>query len=477
MPRKLTSKALGTGSVTTTQLDSSVNNTINNVTINTVFTGNSITVPAGTTAQRPASPTTGMIRYNTDIGLIEQYNSAGWQGVDIPPVITNISGTINTDSNSTITINGSNFKTGCIVYIEGAGVSNTPRALTTTFVSSSQLTVATNAESVNYVGGASFDVRVTNPSGLSSTLNSAGSIDRDPIWSTSAGNVATITDLTTGSHVTLSASDPDGTSITYSVTSGSLPVGVSLDSSTGVLSGDPANISNSTTYSFDVTATSNSQSAVRSFNIIVNPGRDGTSSARATTPHHLRNTLGITTNGVYWIRALNTYNGVTQTQAVQAYIHFNKLDSKDWVLMMDLNQSGNQSGSISTSLTPQDCIGYSIPWKGFNLEKDGTAYYSYFGSHRAYNERGTEDTNTVTGGNKDGYRVFLGKSGGHGFYTTAQSPCSWSEGPGSVGAGYDGSCGTYPTSLRMGFGNGGGNPQYSLSTGTWRSWVWMDNAV
>lgn len=435
-----------------------------------------LTIPSGTTAQRPASPTVGTLRYNTTIGLVEQYNSVGWQGIDISPTVTNISGVINADTDSVITINGSNFKTGCTITIEGAGVSNTPRTLTTTFINSTQLTAQTNASSVNYVGGASFNVKVTNPSGLVSILTTAGTIDRDPIWSTAAGNLATISDLDTGTHATLVATDADNNAIVYAITSGALPVGVTLNSSTGVISGDPANINNSTTYSFDVTATANSQTAVRSFNIIVNPARDGTSAIRATTPHFLRNNLGITTNGTYWIRALNTYNGVTQTQAVQAYIHFNKLDSKDWVLMMDLNQSGSQSGSISTSLTPQDCIGYSIPWRGFNLEKDGTAYYSYFGSHRAYNERGTEDTNTVTGGNKDGYRVFLGKSGGHGFYTTSQSPCSWSEGPGSVGAGYDGSCGTYPTSLRMGFGNGG-TPNYSLSTGTWRSWIWMDNAV
>jgi hypothetical protein len=435
-----------------------------------------LTIPSGSAAQRPASPTVGTLRYNTDTGLVEQYNNVGWQGIDAPPVVTNLSGIINADTDSVITVNGSNFKNGCTVTIEGAGVSNTPRTLTTTFISSSQVTAQTNATSVNYAGGESYNIKVSNPSGLTSVLSPAGNIDRDPLWSTSAGNLTTITDLDTGTHTTLSATDPDSDSIAYSITSGALPIGVSLNSSTGVISGNPVNISNSTTYSFGVTATANSQTAVRSFNIIVNPGRDGTSSTRATTPYFLRNNLGITTNGIYWIRALSTYNGVTQSQAVQAFVHFNRLDSKDWVLMMELNQSGSQSGSIATGMTPQDCIGYSIPWRGFNLEKDGTNYYSYFGSHRAYNERGTEDTNTTTGGNKDGYRVFLGKLGGHGFYTANQSPCNWAEGPGSVGAGFDGSCGSYPNTLRMGFGQSG-SPYYSLSTGTWRSWVWMDNAV
>ena len=38
-----------------------------------------IQLPVGTTAQRPASPTAGMIRFNTSLGYVEVYNPAyGW---------------------------------------------------------------------------------------------------------------------------------------------------------------------------------------------------------------------------------------------------------------------------------------------------------------------------------------------------------------------------------------------------------------
>jgi hypothetical protein len=37
-----------------------------------------ITMPVGTTAQRPGSPSTGMIRFNTDIDYFEGYNGATW---------------------------------------------------------------------------------------------------------------------------------------------------------------------------------------------------------------------------------------------------------------------------------------------------------------------------------------------------------------------------------------------------------------
>lgn len=35
-------------------------------------------LPVGTTAQRPAAPATGMMRYNTTTGLVETYNGTSW---------------------------------------------------------------------------------------------------------------------------------------------------------------------------------------------------------------------------------------------------------------------------------------------------------------------------------------------------------------------------------------------------------------
>jgi hypothetical protein len=50
--------------------------TLKNTTIND--TGY-IQIPVGTTAQRPASPTSGMIRFNTSLGYVEVYNTTyGW---------------------------------------------------------------------------------------------------------------------------------------------------------------------------------------------------------------------------------------------------------------------------------------------------------------------------------------------------------------------------------------------------------------
>ena len=282
--------------------------TSSGITENIEFQGDSSTIPAGTTAERPATASPGMMRYNTTLGLMEQYSTLGWQSIDAPPVISSFSGTINADTNSTITITGSNFRVGAVIYVEGAGVSNTSRSLVTSYVSSTQLTANTAAATSNFVGGASYDIKVVNPSGLSATLSAAGLVDRDPIWSTSSGNIATINDAY-GNYspiTTLSATDPDGTSVTFSLTSGSLPDNVSLDTSTGAISGDPINVVNPTTYTFEVTASSNSQSIPRTFNIIVNPYPDGSSSTRAATSALSLYDIGLRTDDYYWLNVNGT---------------------------------------------------------------------------------------------------------------------------------------------------------------------------
>lgn len=238
---------------------------------NPQFTGTeAMKVPTGSTAQRPSAPPVGYVRYNTDLGFLEQYNSTGWAGIDAPPTVSTVTGTINEDTDSVITVTGSNFKTGSSVSIEGPGVSNLPRSLATTFVSSGELTAATAASSVNYVGGASFSVKVSNPSGLSAILEPAGTVDRDPVWSTAAGNIGTVFDSgRSGFSTTVTANDPDGGGIVYSLVSGSLPGGCSLNTSNGTISGNISSVGSDTTYTFTIGATSSGQTEERTFNIIV----------------------------------------------------------------------------------------------------------------------------------------------------------------------------------------------------------------
>jgi len=235
---------------------------------NTQFTGtDGIIVPQGTTAERSGTEL-GKLRYNTDLGFLEQYNNTGWAGIDAPPTVSNQTGVINEDTDSTITITGSNFKSASTVSIEGPGVSNVTRPLATTFVNSGELTAATNASSVNYVGGASYSVKVTNPSGLSAVLEPAGNIDRDPAWITGAGQIAEVFDSArSGFSVSVTAIDADGDSVSYSLISGSLPGGCSFSGDT--ISGNVSAVGSDTTYTFTIRATSASQTTDRTFSILV----------------------------------------------------------------------------------------------------------------------------------------------------------------------------------------------------------------
>jgi len=224
--------------------------TLKNTTIND--TGY-LNLPSGTTAQRPDPPTLGAVRYNTSTGYAEVYTANGWATIGIPPpVITSVSPTTYTGvSGSTFTINGSNFTSDVLVsFITNSGT--TYAAATTTYVSSVLLT-ATTAQTFT-VANEPLDVRVVQSSG-SYTLTDAIDCGGVPSWNTASGSLGLIYDSSRQyATFTVSATDPEGTSVSYSLASGSLPTNMSLNSSTGVISGTTSTVVSDTTYSFTVRA-------------------------------------------------------------------------------------------------------------------------------------------------------------------------------------------------------------------------------
>lgn len=69
-----------TGSGTANTLEGESTFTYDGTSLSVGGTG-AITLPAGTTAQRPASPAVGMIRYNSTIGGIEEYRDGAWKNL------------------------------------------------------------------------------------------------------------------------------------------------------------------------------------------------------------------------------------------------------------------------------------------------------------------------------------------------------------------------------------------------------------
>ena len=193
----------------------------------------SLTIPVGTTAERPAGQD-GMIRYNTDIFAYETYSSGSWNsvaagGVTLVSVVTanGLAGTV-ADPSTTPAITLSTTVTG---MVKGNGTALSAATAATDYVapsayaSTNGLTMATarllgrttastgDAEEISVAGGLTLSGGVLT-GGIGSVTSVSGTGTVNGI--TLTGTVTTTGDLTLGG--TLS-----GVSLTTQVT-GTLPV-------------------------------------------------------------------------------------------------------------------------------------------------------------------------------------------------------------------------------------------------------------
>jgi hypothetical protein len=274
---------------------------------NRKFTGTkSIIVPKGTTLQR--SPTeSGELRFNTTTNLMEYYDGTQWKPIDAPPTITSISPT-NVINDSTLTqsfaISGTNFGSGAIIKFIGTDGSELT-ATTTTVNSGTSITAVFNKSAI-LNANEPYDVRIINASGLSGALDDQITIDSTPAWSTTAGSLGTVLEDVAISTITVSATDPDGDTIAYSVLSGTLPTGLSLNSSTGAITGTPnvndTYASGGVTNSFTLRATAGALTTDRAFSIL-RKWADGSTQALAAQYGSEIITLlgGSFAAGKYWL--------------------------------------------------------------------------------------------------------------------------------------------------------------------------------
>ena len=225
-------------------------------------------VASGTTGQRGS--TTGQWRYNTTTGYFEGRNAAGnFSTLEPIPTITGVDVT-EVDSQAggdqTIVVTGTNFSSGGTIAFVGSSGSDF-NATTTTYNSTTQVTaVAPKASFLN--AQEPYKIKFTSSSGVAGT-SATGliNVDTSPSWTTSAGSLGSIAEDATGNHFTVAATDSDGDTVSYSLQSGSL-AGLSLNSTTGVISGDPTDVSSDTTNNFTLRATANSKTVDRAFSYI-----------------------------------------------------------------------------------------------------------------------------------------------------------------------------------------------------------------
>ena len=116
-----------------------------------------------------------------------------------------------------------------------------------------------------------------------------------PVWTTTAGKLATFAEDSSYS-LQLEANTSDSTAITYSVIAGSLPTGMSV-SSTGLLTGTPAQVAKRTLYTFVVRATAGSTITDRTFSLDIE-GQDDPVFSTAFGQLQLDDSTRV---GLYWV--------------------------------------------------------------------------------------------------------------------------------------------------------------------------------
>ncbi len=234
----------------------------------------------------------GIIGNGTD-GYFLMSNGDGtmtWSSVVINPTIVSIAypGSVTAADpagGETITVTGTGFKSGATVTIGGTA------APAVSYVSETQITFTTPAKAAG-----DYDIVFTNTDTGSATYINGISYNGIPTWTTAAGSLGTFASGATISTITLQATEPDAGTITFNITNGALPTGLSLtganiDGTTSLETAD-------TLYTFTVTATDDeSQATPRTFTI--------------TVTKQFINTDNFT---------INTYTGNGSTQSIEGKI-------------------------------------------------------------------------------------------------------------------------------------------------------------
>jgi len=218
---------------------------------NPIFVGtDGIRLPIGNNAQRTASSNVaGTMRYNTDINGIETYTSSGWRPLAAPPSIATVSPTVYSgESGTQFIINGEGFTPDAQVYFVTA---NNTALLAASVSYYSPVQVRATTPRAITVQEEPISVRVVQQSGTVTLTNciDAGGV---PNWVTTAGTLGSIFGANTV-NVYVTATDPEGTAVSYQLSSGSLPNGLSL-SANGLVQGLANSVLANTTYNFVIKA-------------------------------------------------------------------------------------------------------------------------------------------------------------------------------------------------------------------------------
>ena len=183
------------------------------------------------------------------------------------PTIGSISPTVIENSQTAVTITGTNFQSIPTVDAINASTGAITTADSVAFTNATTI-VATFTLSVD----GTYYLRAENNDGLAvRSTNALLTVSDAPAWTTAAGSLGTVSAAGT-INFTVAATN----ATTFGVQSGSLPGGASLNTSTGAITGTESGSTQSTTYTFTIRATdAQGQTADRQFTITISHGASG----------------------------------------------------------------------------------------------------------------------------------------------------------------------------------------------------------
>lgn len=181
------------------------------------------------------------------------------------PTVASLSPNTITNAQTSITITGTNYVNGATVNaISTTGAIFTADTVTFNSATSitAQFTLATDG---------TYFIRVENPDGLAGRSSTALlTVSDAPTWSTAAGSLGS---MAAGDAANFTIAATGDSTIAYSIASGALPGGLSLNTSTGAITGTESGATAETTYNFTARATdAEAQTADRAFSITVTVG-------------------------------------------------------------------------------------------------------------------------------------------------------------------------------------------------------------
>ena len=179
------------------------------------------------------------------------------------PTFSSVTPSTIENTQTSVTIAGTNFVT---VPLVTAINSTTGALIVADEVSFSSATSIVAKFTISVDG--TYKLYIENPDGNAVQSGAVLTVSDAPAWTTAAGSLGS---NAAGSSVSYTVAATNATS--FALQSGSLPGGVSLNTSTGAITGTESGATSETTYSFTIRATdAESQTADRAFSITITVG-------------------------------------------------------------------------------------------------------------------------------------------------------------------------------------------------------------